>query len=102
LALLSEAAAHAQSSQYTVLWVNCGGEKDPPCSKLDPNLGWGLLPADTPTDGTTTNINDSVRCDKGLQLHFNGQAQVCIMANRLTVGEINDSRNPPWLAFARQ
>jgi len=103
LALLWQADARAQSSPpSTVLWVNCGGEGEPPCGKLDPNLGWGLLPADTPTDGTTTNINDSVRCDKGLQLHFTGTGQVCLRANRLTVGEINDNRNPPWLAFARQ
>ena len=101
---LGHVPAFCQPGPVTVLWVNCGGEGDRPCGYSDPNKGWGLLPADTPNDGTTTNINDTVRCDSGLQLHYDSaNGQRCVNRNRLSVGEINDtSHNPPALIYTRE
>jgi hypothetical protein len=102
-AALGQLAAFAQGP-VTVLWVNCGGEGEKPCGYSDPNKGWGLLPANTPNDGTTTNINDTVRCDSGLQLHYDSTTgQVCVNRNRLTVGEIGDTaHNPAPLIYGRE
>ena len=103
-AALGQLMAFAQSGPLTVLWVNCGGEGDRPCAQSDANKGWGLLPASTPDDGTTTNVNDTVRCDSGLQLHYDStNGQRCVLRNRLTVGEVNDTaHNPPVLIYTRE
>ena len=89
--LLWQAAAYCQAPPPpTLLWVNCGGEGEKPCGQSDGNKGWGLLPANTPADASTSNSNDTLRCDKGLQIHYDSsQGQSCVMKNRLTVSEIH-------------
>jgi Divergent InlB B-repeat domain len=94
--------AHAQGAPpLTVLWVNCGGEGERPCYKDEANKGWGLLPANTPSDNWD-NGNDHFRCDSGLQIHASDNTTTCTNRNRLTVGESDPALNPPWTTFARR
>jgi hypothetical protein len=94
-------AAAATLQPATVLWVNCGGEDERPCSKTEPNMAYNLLPANTPSDNWNNN-NDTLRCDSGLQIHSANSTLRCVNRNRMIVGETNATYNPPWTVFARQ
>jgi hypothetical protein len=104
LALLAfRTPAHAQNNGTTVLWVDCGGEDERPCAQTDPDLGWGLLPANTPSDNPGGNFSDRLRCDAGLKIHQESNNTLrCTNYTRLLVGEDDLIWNSAWLSFARQ
>ena len=102
--LFWQIAAYCQTNPPTVLWANCGGENDPPCSQQSQPWAYGLLPGNTPTDGTTS-PDSSLRCDRGLLIHYDSSKGAnCLNANRMSVSETepNNSVTTPFLSFAAQ
>ncbi len=108
LAMLWIASAHPIAAADTtttvngvVLWADCGGEDERPCNMDEPSRAWGLLPANTPSDNSS-NFNDRLRCDSGLQIHVENSIVRCTNLTRMKVGETDPIFNSPWLNFARQ